>query len=75
MSKVTILAEAQIGATDAESIRIVFVEPDGMPSSVILLWPPQRSTVDPRDFPQVAATLTRVFASAATKLAGIKAGM
>jgi hypothetical protein len=73
MSKLTILSEAQIGATDAETIQVVFVEPDGMLSSVIILWPPQRSTIAPRDFPQVAATLTRVFASAATKLAGIKA--
>jgi hypothetical protein len=75
MSKLTILAEAQIGASEAESIRLVFVEPDDIPSSVIILWPPQRSAVDPRDFPKVAVMLTRVFASAATKLAGIKAGM
>jgi hypothetical protein len=58
-----------------ESIQVVLVEPDGIPSSVVILWPRQRSTVDPHDFPQVAAMLTRIFASAATKLAGIKSGM
>jgi hypothetical protein len=74
MSKLTILSEAQLGATDAESIQVVYVEPDGMPSSVIILWPQRRFTVSPRDFPAVAVTLTRVFAQAATKLAGRKSG-
>jgi hypothetical protein len=75
MSKLTILSEAQLGASGAESIQVVFVEPEGIPSSVVILWPRQRSTVDPKDFPQVAVVLTRVFASAATTLAGIKSGM
>ena len=74
MSKLSILSEAQIGASEAEAVRVVFVEPNDIPSSVIILWPPQRSVVDPRDFPKIAVTLTRVFATAATKLAGIKAG-
>ena len=56
-----------------ESIQLVFVEPDDIPSTIVILWPRQRSTFDPRDFPLVAATLTRVCGSAATKLAGIKA--
>ena len=73
MSKLIILSEAQLSTADAESVRIVFVEPDDMPSSVIIHWPSLSTTTGPRDFPRVAAMLTRVFASAATRLAGIKA--
>ena len=74
MSKLTILSEAQLGGTSDESIQVVLVEPDAMPSAVIIHWPRQPSVVNPRDFPNVAAMLTRIFASAATKLAGLKAG-
>ena len=74
MSKLTILSEAQLGGISDEAIRVVYVEPTDMPSAVIIHWPRQPSVVNPRDFPQVAAMLTRIFANAATRLAGLKAG-
>jgi len=73
MHKLTILAEAQLGTADAESIRIVYVQPDDIPASVVIHWPMRPTTTGPRDFPRVAAMLTSVFASAATRLAGLKA--
>jgi hypothetical protein len=75
MNKLIILSEAQIGASPEDAVRIVFVEPDDMPRSVIIHWPRQPSTVNPHDFGEVAAMLTRIFARAATKLARIKSGM
>jgi hypothetical protein len=75
MSRLTILSEARIGASDADSIEVVLVEPDDMPSSIIIHWPQQPSTVDPHHFGGVTALLTRIFARAATRLARIRSGM
>jgi hypothetical protein len=72
MSKITILSEAQLGASVHESIEVVLVEPDDMPSSIIIHWPSAATRINPRDFSDVAALLTRIFALAATKLAQIK---
>ena len=53
----------------------MFVQPGDMPDSIVIHWPPAPSTVNPHDFGEVAAMLTRIFARAATKLARIKSGM
>jgi hypothetical protein len=43
------------------------------PSVVRIIWPLQPTIVDVKAFPDAAAMLTRLFASAAIELAGIKA--
>jgi len=53
--------------------RVELVEPDGMPAVVRVMWPGQPTACDTRRFPEVAASLVRLFATAATELAGIKA--
>ena len=50
----------------------MLVEPDDIPATVIIHWPGAPSKIDPRDFGDAAALLTRVFARAATKLARIR---
>ena len=72
MSKLTTLASGQINATDA--ITVVLVEPEGMPSSVIIHWPAQSTVSIPHQFPEVAAAAMRVLAKASTALASIRAG-
>lgn len=74
MSKLHILSAAQLGASVHESIEVVLVEPDEMPSSIIIHWPSAPTKINPHDFGDVAAMLTRIFARAATKLAQIKSG-
>jgi hypothetical protein len=74
MSKITILSEAQLGASVHESIEVVFVQPAEMPSSIIIHWPSVATRINPRDFGEIAAMLTRTFARAATRLAQIKSG-
>jgi hypothetical protein len=73
MSKLHILSEAQITASEGDAITVVLVEPDDMPSKIIIHWPPTPTEIPPRDFADVAALLTRVFARAATKLSQIRA--
>ena len=67
-NKLTILA-----AND--ELTIVLVEPElaEMPNSVVVHWPPAPSTSDPATFPELASGVVKLFAAAATKLAGIKA--
>jgi hypothetical protein len=72
MSKSTILGEAQITAVD--TITIELVEADETPAVVIIRWPLKATVCHPRRFPDTAAMIARLFAEAATKLAGIKAG-
>jgi len=43
------------------------------PAIVRIVWPPAPTVVSPRQFPEVAAMLTRLFAEAAVTLASIKA--
>ena len=54
--------------------RFVLVEPDDMPSKIIIHWPGQSTTANPRDFRDMAAMLTKVFVRAATKLTQIRRG-
>ena len=70
MSKSTTLASGQITPTDTISVELV--QPDSMPATVKITWPLQPTVADPRRFPDVAATVASLFATAATALAGIK---
>lgn len=56
-------------------LTIVLVEPElgEMPNSVVVHWPAAPTTSDPAAFPELAGGVVKLFASAATKLARIKA--
>jgi hypothetical protein len=71
MTHVTELASSQITAT--ETIIVELVQTDETPAVVIIRWPSKASVIHPHRFPDTAATLTRLFAEAATALASIKA--
>jgi hypothetical protein len=43
------------------------------PAIVRIVWPPAATVVTPARFPEMAAMLTRLFASASTTLAAMKA--
>jgi hypothetical protein len=67
-NKITMLAAS-------DELTIVLVEPElaEMPRSVVH-WPAAPSVSDPAAFPELARGVVKLFATAATKLAGIKAG-
>ena len=67
MSKVTELATGQITAT--ETITVELIEANETPAVVIIRWPARPSVLHPRRFPDAAAVLARLFATAATELA------
>jgi hypothetical protein len=71
MSKVTELDSGQL--TSTESITVELIEADETPAVVIVRWPSKPTVICPHCFPDTAAMLTRLFAEAATALAGIKA--
>jgi hypothetical protein len=52
---------------------LVEPEPGDMPNSVVIHWPPAATVSDPGAFPEFASGVVKLFAAAATKLAGIKA--
>jgi hypothetical protein len=64
------LGSAQV---NHDQLAVELVEPDGMPAVVRITWPAQPTVSDTRRFPEVAAALARLFATAATELARIKA--
>ena len=70
MSKVTTLADGQI--TGAASILIELVEAEETPAAVIITWPAKPTVCHPRRFPEIAAAIVRLFATASTELARIK---
>jgi hypothetical protein len=67
---ITPLASAEV---NHDHLSIELVEPDGMPAMVRIVWPPQPTVVPIVRFPETAAAIARLFATAATTLAGIKA--
>lgn len=71
MSKVTTLASGQINGHD--SITVELVEANETPAVVIVTWPLKPTVLHPRRFPDVAAVVARLFATASTELASIKA--
>jgi hypothetical protein len=72
MPNVTTLGESQITASPHDVVTIELGEREGSPAIVKITWPLHPTVVDPKRFPEVAAQLTRLFASAATELASIK---
>jgi hypothetical protein len=71
MSKVTQLASGQINAV--HSLTVELVEADETPAVVIVTWPEKATVLPPRRFPDGAAAIVRLFATAATELARINA--
>jgi hypothetical protein len=71
MSKVTTLAEGQLTAVG--TITIELVEADETPAVVIVQWPLQPTVLHPKRFTETAAMIARLFATASTELARIKA--
>ena len=57
----------------ADELRVQLIRPSDMPAVVRITWPSQPTMCDTRRFPEAAATLARLFATAATELARIKA--
>jgi hypothetical protein len=66
------LAAIKIGG---ELISITLIQPqDDEPATVSVTWPRESLSISPRRFPDVAATIARLFANASTELARLKAG-
>jgi hypothetical protein len=70
-SPITPLASAQV---DHDQLKVELVEPPDAPAMVRITWPPQPTIVDPKRFPDVAATIAQLFARAHVVLAALKAG-
>jgi hypothetical protein len=66
----TPLATSQI---NHDQLAVELVEPDGMPAMVRIIWPAAPTIVDPKRFPDTAATITQLFARAHIVLAALKA--
>jgi hypothetical protein len=73
------LARAQINGADELAVQLIrpasipAAERTLKPAIVTIVWPPAPTVVSPARFPEVAATLARLFAEAATALSQIKA--
>jgi hypothetical protein len=67
---ITPLASAHI---NHDHLKVELVEPDSMPAMVRIIWPLQASLIDPKAFPDAAATIAQLFARAHVVLAAIKA--
>jgi hypothetical protein len=67
---ITPLASSQIGH---DQLAVELVEPDGMPAMVRIVWPSAPTIVDPKRFPDTAATVAQLFARAHIVLAALKA--
>jgi hypothetical protein len=73
VSKSTILAKAQLNHSPHNVLTIELGERDGSAAIVKITWPFHPTMCDPNRFPELAATAARLFATAATELASIKA--
>ena len=70
-SPITTLSSGQITTSDMISVELA--GPANMPAVVRIVWPSKATVVNPRQFPDTAAMIARLFAEAATTLAGIRA--
>jgi hypothetical protein len=68
---VTQLARGAI--TQSDELLIELREPDGMPATVVLIWPAAPSVASLATFPTTASKITAIVASAAVQLARHKA--
>jgi hypothetical protein len=66
----TPLASSQI---NHDQLAVELVEPDSMPAMVRIVWPSAPTIVDPKRFPDTAATIAQLFARAHIVLAVLKA--
>jgi hypothetical protein len=69
-SSITPLASSQV---NHDQLKVELVEPDSMPAMVKITWPAAPTVVDPKRFPDVAATIAQLFARAHIVLAALKA--
>ena len=67
---ITPLASAQI---NHDHLKVELVEPDTMPAMVRIVWPDAPTVVDPKRFPDAAAAVAQLFASAHIVLASLQA--
>jgi hypothetical protein len=66
----TQLARGQITVTD--QLLVELIRPRDTPALIRIRWPVQPTVTNPGQFPDTAAMVARLFASAATELAAIK---
>jgi hypothetical protein len=63
-----------VGHINEHRITIELVRPEGRPSFVRVVWPPQAATViSTGEFPNVASNIANLFARAHVTLASLKA--
>ena len=65
----TPLASSQV---NHDQLRIELVEPANAPAFVAINWPTAATVVDPKRFPDTAATIAQLFARAHIVLAALK---
>ena len=65
-NSITTLAATKIGT---ERIAVELTESPGAPATVSITWPRRSVSMSERHVPDLAATLTRLFANASTELA------
>jgi hypothetical protein len=73
MSKTTTLAEGQLTSSPHNTLTVELVEADETPAVVIVTWPEKATVLHSRRFPDVAAGIVRLFATASTELSRINA--
>jgi hypothetical protein len=61
------------GPVNHDQISVELIEPEDMPAVVRIVWPLKPTVVDPRRFPDTAATVAQLFARAHVVLASLKA--
>jgi hypothetical protein len=67
----TQLAAGQINGGDP--ITVILQEPSEQPATIAIDWPMDVSVTSPDQFPAIASTVARIFATAATRLSQIRA--
>jgi hypothetical protein len=71
MPKRTDLSAGALNGSD--HLKVELIEPDTMPAMVRIVWPTAPTVVDPKRFPDTAATIAQLFARAHIVLAALKA--
>ena len=71
MPTVAVLATAHLNHSPDDVIRIELIE--DLEPLIVIHWPAKATMAHPQRFPEIAATAARLFATAATELASIKA--
>jgi hypothetical protein len=61
------------GQVNHDQLAVELLEPDGLPAMVRIVWPSAPTIVDPKRFPDTAATIAQLFARAHIVLAALKA--